>query len=491
MSDDLASDRRTGSLEGRWRQVLETAPESYVAVDGDGVIRDWNRGASRLLGLEKVDAVSTPMARFVPAPHQQRLTHELRQAVLQPQDDYRAPLQLELRTYPGTEFPAECQVWGVDRREGTLVHCFLRDVTDQRRAQANAALLSAVVAGSADAIVTEDRLGGVVTWNAAAERMFDWTADQMIGSPVLVIVPEDEVGEHKRLVAEVFRGEPVRRVESNWVSRSGVKIPVALRMSPVCDANGDTVAVSTVARDITEQRWMAATLDATLLQLQVALSEAQSSEEGSRRFLADAAHQLRTPLSGIRACAELLLLGAPDADRDRLLATMVRETSRSGRLITALLHVARLDQGRALPRGEVDLAQLCQDEVEKLSLLAPDLVVTLEASDAPTGTLPLDAGSCQEILSNLADNARRHARSEVTFTVTCDGEKALVRVSDDGLGVADDDRSRIFERFVSLDGRGGSGLGLPIARGLAKALGGELCYADGFVLELPLTTPSD
>jgi signal transduction histidine kinase len=144
------------------------------------------------------------------------------------------------------------------------------------------------------------------------------------------------------------------------------------------------VAVSTVARDVTEQRWMAETLDSTLLQLQTALSEAQTAEESSRRFLADAAHQLRTPLAGIRGCAELLLRGAAESDRDRLLAVMVRETTRSAHLITALLRIARLDQGEPLPPGEVDVALLCEDEVERLSLLAPELDISLDVSGAPS-----------------------------------------------------------------------------------------------------------
>jgi signal transduction histidine kinase len=129
--------------------------------------------------------------------------------------------------------------------------------------------------------------------------------------------------------------------------------------------------------------------------------------------------------------------------------------------------------------------------VERLSLLAPELEFVLDISDAPEQPLPLDAASCHEIVSNLADNARRHARSRVAFSVTRDGASVLVRVSDDGPGVADEDRERIFERFVSLDRRGGSGPGPAHRPRPARALGGELCYAGGFVLELPLTTPSE
>ena len=480
---DRTDERRTASLEDRWRQVLEAAPEVYVAVDGEGVLRDWTRAAARLFDLAE-DARGRPVARFGPERHRRGLAQELQRAVLRPQDRNREPLQLELQTPSGTELCAEWLVWGVDRRAGTLAHCFLRDVTERRRSQQTAALLSAVVTGSADAIITEGGDGRIVTWNAAAERMFGWTAGQVVGGPALVIVPEDAVDEHVRLVADVLAGASVRAVEGDRTSRGGVRIPTALRISPVPDADGRPVAVSIVARDLTEQRWMAATLDDTLAQLQVAAAEAQASEQASRRFLADAAHQLRTPLAGIRACAELLLLGAPDADRDRLLATMVRETSRSARLITALLRIARLDQGQPLPVGEVDVAALCRDEVERLSLLVPGLDVVLEVADDAELVLPLDAGSCQEIISNLADNARRHARSRICFQLS-GGEGAVVlRVVDDGPGVPEPDRERVFERFVSLDARGGSGLGLPIARGLAQAMHGDLRYEDGFVLTL-------
>jgi PAS domain S-box-containing protein len=343
-------------------------------------------------------------------------------------DGRNEPVQLDLVTHGGDHFAAECLVWGVDRRGSTLAHCFVRDVTERRRTQQTAALLAAVVEGSADAIISEDATGRIRSWNAAAARMYGWTAEAAIGASSSIIVPLDRLPRARRDDLAGLRrrsgtgprdgaGEPCRHAPS----------PSRWRMSPVPDASGRIVAVSTVARDVTEQRWMAETLDSTLLQLQTALVEAQEAEASSRRFLADAAHQLRTPLAGIRGCAELLLRGAAEEDRDRLLAVMVRETTRSAHLITALLRIARLDQGEPLPSGEVDVAQLCRDEVERLSLLAPDLEFVLDLSDAPSQTLPLDSGSCREILSNLADNARRHASSRITFTVTSEEQRVLVR----------------------------------------------------------------
>jgi len=191
-------------------------------------------------------------------------------------------------------------------------------------------------------------------------------------------------------------------------------------------------------------------------------------------------------MAGIRACAETLLRGAGPEDTDRLLATMVRETSRAARLISALLKIARLDQGLSSPVRPVDLVRLCSDEVERLSLLSPDLEIELDVRAAPDGPVLLDAGGCQEILSNLGDNARRHAASRIRLVVDRGASGVRVVVADDGPGVPDAAVEQVFARFVSLDGRGGSGLGLPIARSLARSMGGELRYDEGFVLELPL-----
>ncbi len=356
-----------------------------------------------------------------------------------------------------------------------------------REAESARVLLAAVVEGSTDAICVQALDGTIMTWNTAAERTLGWTSEEMVGGHVSQVVPAQELPELSALVAEVVAAGDVRGYEGERLTRAGKTLPVSVRLSPVRDDHGEIVAVAAGARDVTEQRWMADTLNATLAALQEAAAEARASEDAARRFLADAAHQLRTPMAGIRACAETMLMGgiSPE-DTDRLMATMVRETSRAARLIASLLRMARLDQGLALEAEEVDLVALCAEEVERLSLLSPDLDVRLEVAGESGTPVVADRAGCQEILSNLGDNARRHARSSVRLTVEAGAARVSVTVHDDGPGVPAQAREQVFERFVSLDGRGGSGLGLPIARAIARAMGGDLRYDKGFVLSLPL-----
>ena len=398
------------------------------------------------------------------------------------------PYELEACTRTGQVFPAECTVWGIDRRGGVVVHVFVREITERRSSEQASARLAAVVEGSADAILTQDLDGTIRTWNRAAERSYGWPAAEAVGQPMSLIVPEETMAAQTEMLAAIGSGRPVAGYEGERLTRGGIRVPVSVRLAPVHDAHGAVVAVSSIARDVTEQRWMAETLDQSLVALQAAADEARKSEEATRRFLADAAHQLRTPMAGIRACAETLLRGAGPEDTDRLLATMVRESSRAARLISALLKIARLDQGLSSPMGPVDLVRLCAEEVERLSLLSPDLEVQLEVRQAPADVLLLDRAGCQEILSNLGDNARRHARRRVRYVLECSEAGVRVTVADDGAGVPDASREQVFERFVSLDGRGGSGLGLPIARSLARSMRGDLLCDVGFVLVLPVSS---
>lgn len=188
----------------------------------------------------------------------------------------------------------------------------------------------------------------------------------------------------------------------------------------------------------------------------------------------------------MQACAQALLLAPDDAERDRLLASLVRETGRAGRVIASLLRLARLDEGQPMVREPCDLVALCADEADRTWTLAPQLEVLLRADDLGRDQPQLDAEAVREIVANLLDNARRHAAGNIEVLIGATDGDIEVKVVDDGPGLAEDLRERAFERFVSVDGQGGAGLGLAIARSLARAHGGDVTYeGGGFLLRLP------
>ena len=252
-------------------------------------------------------------------------------------------------------------------------------------------------------------------------------------------------------------------------------------------------------RTDTEIGQTAQAFDEMLDELEGAEARAQQAEERTRAFLADAAHELRTPIAGVQAAAETLLHHDDQldhAERQHLQALLVREAERAGALISDLLAAARLDAGVDLDLAPVSLRTLVHSEIDRVRLLHPEATVTMSG---PEVVAHADAAKVSSILRNVIDNAMRAAgpQGKVHVLVREQDHLAIVEVWDSGPGVPPSERERIFERLVRLDhGRandtGGSGLGLAIARGYARAHGGELSCEDPrgmgamFRLVLPL-----
>ncbi|MFT7840830.1 HAMP domain-containing sensor histidine kinase [Saccharothrix sp. BKS2] len=214
------------------------------------------------------------------------------------------------------------------------------------------------------------------------------------------------------------------------------------------------------------------------------LDSLEGSEERTKRFVADAAHELRTPIAGVQAVAEALMQTSDAEERERLTLLLVRESRRAGRLVDDLLALARIDVGLELHRERVDLLALSEAEVGRTRLLAPDFDIVVEGVPVFVSG---DPQRLAQVLANLADNARQATgpSGQVRLSVSTAGGFALLVVSDNGPGVPPDERERIFDRLVRLDEArdrrsGGSGLGLAIARGVVRAHGGELTCTDAY-----------
>ncbi|GAB1644127.1 sensor histidine kinase [Krasilnikovia sp. MM14-A1259] len=227
------------------------------------------------------------------------------------------------------------------------------------------------------------------------------------------------------------------------------------------------------------------------------LDRIETASAAQRRFVADASHELRSPLATIRANVDLLETAGPAEQTARPVHRIHAESARMARLIEDLLLLARADDhGLRLRHEDVDLDDLVYAERERIALQHPDLRVDGDVSPVRVRG---DADALQRALRNLVDNAMRHAREQVTIGLGAGGAEAEMVVANDGEPIAAADSVRIFDRFVRLDDSrsrtaGGAGLGLPIAHEIVAAHGGTLTADDrteGAAMRVRLPFESD
>jgi signal transduction histidine kinase len=238
-----------------------------------------------------------------------------------------------------------------------------------------------------------------------------------------------------------------------------------------------------VPTDQNEIRMLAESVNSTLDRLNAAYDQL-------RRFTADASHEVRSPLTAIRTQVEEALMYPDDTDWPQVGQAVHAAVERLQALMTDLLVLARLDAGVSLTVAPTDLGQMVEDQLNHRTYSGKVI------RNLPEGVF----ASCEQVriarlLSNLLDNAERHATSQITVTVRAEGRWAVLEVTDDGAGIPADAREMVFRRFTRLDtarnrDAGGSGLGLAIARQIAEVHGGTLTIQDSeqgarFVLRLP------
>ncbi len=334
-----------------------------------------------------------------------------------------------------------------------------------------------------------------------AERLGD-------GSVLMVALPLDDVAStlHRLLVTEIVVTAAVLLGAVGlglWLVRVGLRPLRSIESTAGTIAGGELSLRVPDADERTEVGRLGIALNTMLERIEDAFSRQQASEERLRRFVADASHELRTPVSAVGAYAELFERGAQERPDDlaRVLRGVRVETARMQALIEDLLLLTRLDEGRPLERQAVELVGLAGEAVEAGQTISGDWPLSIEA-DQPIEVTG-DRMALREVLDNLLANVRTHTPPGTHATVRVlarDGD-AVLEVSDNGPGLDAEDAARVFERFYRADpsrarDRGGTGLGLAVVAALVEAHGGrvELDTTPGsgatFRVVLPVTPPA-
>ena len=357
--------------------------------------------------------------------------------------------------------------------------------------------LAAIIESSDDAIVSKTLQGIIRTWNRGAERIFGWTADEVIGKPINIIIPPDRQVEEPQILARIQRGERVDHFETVRLTKHGRLIDVSVTISPVRNASGQIVAASKIARDITLQKEIHR-------ELQQAKEAAELANRAKDQFLGVLSHELRTPLTPVLAELSHLeeLTDLPESIRGNI-AMIRRNIETEARLVDDLLDVTRITRGKLRLHFEVvDLNEAVRAVVAMLQSQIDQKAIELTIGLRARGhQVWADPGRLQQIILNLLSNAVKFTPEGGSIsirTANAEDDKLIrLEVSDSGIGIDPQMLPRLFTAFEQTERTrrlGGLGLGLSIARSLVELHRGTIRASSAghdqgatFVIELPTT----
>jgi PAS domain S-box-containing protein len=345
-------------------------------------------------------------------------------------------------------------------------------------------VLAAIVESSDDAIIGKTLDGRIRTWNAGAERVFGYTAEEAIGRSITMLMPPDRVHEEAMIVATLSRGERIDHYETERVTKDGRRIHISLSVSPIRDATGTIVGAAKIARDVTMRKMIDERREEALTREQAARSSAEQANRAKDAFLAMVSHELRSPLSPILAWVRMLQQGVLDeAKTQRALASIERSARAQAQLVDDLLDISRIVFGKLrLQMATVNLDAVTTAAVEMGRPAADAKGIRLDVLlDRDPVSVTGDAQRLQQVIWNLVSNAIKFTPSGGEIRVTLNRMDAGVQiaVSDTGRGIAPEFIPHLFESFQQAETgptrtHGGLGLGLAIVRHIVELHGGTV-----------------
>lgn len=483
----------------RLAAIVESSSDAIVSKRLDGTVLTWNAAAERIFGYSAAEMVGSSIYRLIPPE-----LHPAEQSILERIARGEAVENVETvrRHKNGSLFPVELTVSPVRDDSGTIVGAssIKRDIQVRKQAEEISARLAAIVEQSEDAILSKTLEGRVLSWNAAAERMYGYSAAEMVGHSIYAIVPGELQEEERKILERVADGEHVAHYETVRRRRDGSPIEVSLTLSPVRDSKGTIVGASSIQRDISERK-----------QAEEALRQA-SKMEAVGALAGGLAHDFNNQLYALSGFAHFIARDqhlSPGARRDVL--EIQKVTERMASLTRQLLAFARQ---QVLSPEILDLNPAVEDTRPMLQrLLGSDMMVELALAPGPKW-VQVDRAQLVQVLLNLVINARDampNGGRIVLRTTTLEvrpghlldrlktpveaGAYAELAVTDSGHGIPPEHLDRIFEPFYTTKEIGlGTGLGLATVEGIISQSGGHI-QVDSTVgrgttvkLLLPLTT---
>ena len=479
-------------------EFLEALPDAILAVDQKGIIFQVNSQVEKLFGYSRNQLVGKRVEMLVPERFRGQHTNHREDFASHPKTRRMgAGLELYGRRRNGSEFPVEISLSPVSIEGGTVVLSAIRDITDRKRIEQELrraheelsqrtaeqigeyrAKLASIIDSSEDAILAKSRDGIITAWNRGAERIYGYTAEEVIGKNVSMLVPSDLPDEIPEILRKIAHGESIEHYESVRVTKDGRRLDVSISVSPLRGVNGEIVGASAIARDITAQR-----------RAEDQLRQSQKMEAVGR-LAGGVAHDFNNVLGIINACAEFLRDRIDAASEPAIYVENIKKATDRGAALTRQL--LAFSRKQVVKPVILDLNDRLKDITKLLRPLMGDDVEIQVAPRTQSAIVEADPGQLDQIVMNLAVNAKDAMPKGGRFILETDvvdfdqhfadqhqplkpGKYVMLAVSDTGSGMEKETLSRIFEPFFTTKEPGkGTGLGLSTVYGIAQQSGGHI-----------------
>ncbi len=476
-----AAEKHLAQMEGRYRGLLEAAPDAMVVVNPAGEIVLLNVQAEKQFGYQRDELVGQKVKNIIPEGFAERLiadgTRSAAEALAQ---QIGTGIELIARRKNRSAFPIEIMLSPLESAEGTLVTAAIRDISRRKAAEKHLAQMEGRYRGlleaAPDAMVVVNQSGAIVLLNVQAEKQFGYSRDELIGQKVKNIIPQ---GFAERLVADALRSvedalaqQIGTGIELMGRRKDSTEFPIELMLSPLESAEG--ILVTAAVRDITTRK----KAEADLLSK---VEELNRSNEELGQFAYIASHDLQEPLRMVASYTQLLsrrYKGKLDSDADEFIAFAVDGASRMQRLIQDLLAYSRVGtKGR-------DLLDISSEDALQQALLNLRGAIGEKGALVTHDPLPsvlADEMQLVQLFQNLVGNAIKYQKSGIPkvhiSAAKNGGKKWTFSVKDNGLGIDSQYFERIFGMFQRLHKReefAGTGIGLAICKKIVERHGGSI-----------------
>jgi PAS domain S-box-containing protein len=480
-------------------EFFQNASEAIHWVGPDGTILRANQAELRMMGYTAEEYVGRNIAEF----HVDKnviadVLERLKRA--EPLENYSARIRCKDGSIRDVLISSS-----VYFENGEFVHsrCFTRDVTEQLQIEKALRHFAAIVETTDDAIVSKDLNGVITSWNRAAERLFGYKAEEVIGKPVSILIPSDRGDEEPAILRRLRRGERIDHYETIRRAKDGRKFHVSLTVSPIRNADGRIIGASKIARDISDQKRAEEEIATLLANERAARQEAEIANRSKDEFLAVLSHEMRTPLTAMLGWLTILRGRKLDEETTRhAIETVERNAKAQAQLIEDLVDISRIVGGKLnLELRPIDIIPVIDAAVDVVRPAAEAKQIHLQVrSSAPVPPVSADPARLQQVIWNLLSNAVKFTPKGGLVEVNLGRAEtsAEIVIRDTGIGISKEFLPLVFERFrqaesVATRSHRGMGLGLAIVRHLVELHGGTvLAESEGenkgstFTIRLPL-----